>query len=1297
MPFADCWQNNWAKYWAIASETLLVASCIGIAALPVRAQLVPDKTLEAESRVTSQETRKLIEGGTRRGSQLFHSFAEFNVNEGQRVDFANPGGVNHILTRVTGNTLSTILGTLGVNGNANLFLLNPNGVVFGPNARLDVAGSFAASTANHITVVNYEFSANPTTEPLLQMNVTPGVQYGAVNPSSTIQNQGNLAVGGQSLSLVGGNVKHTGALVAPGGSVNIIGETIQLLGTADTRSLEGVGSLFLNSPSMRIAEGGAISGAAVSQALATNHVVLEANNLLVDADITGVAENHLSLQVGRSLTVGNNRTIALNGGNFTATVINENAIANQVAQFSMNPGSQILTNGGDVTVAAQNGQINTANGRIVTVNPVTPGGNGGDISLFSTGDMATGLLVSGFLTLPNNAFVVLDIADAANGGDITLESQGAITTDNFILALAQLDSGDIILDAAGNLTINAQIKTGGNSAGKLTLTSGDTFLARGDFIDNQVLGSGFAADVTLAAPFMILDDTAIATVTTGNAQGGDLLVHAEEVVLRNGRLATVAFQGSGDAGDLTLNTRRLSIIKEPGTTVTQGVGVATTASFDSSGNGGDLVINASESIEIVGDRPSLFTPTPKQLLQAITEQVDTGIATSAVGSGNSGNLSINTGRLVVRDGVGVTTLPLVGRGGQLRINANEVELRGSAKLSTATLGQDAGNLSLDADRVTLTNGALIATNTFSSGDAGDLTLTADQLVIGNGSSVSSITTGAGASGTININAANLEVRGTSADGSLPSSISANSLAGSGNAGNLTISSDRLLLRQGGEISTATAGAGAGGNIQIEARQIQIENGRINASTATSQPGGNVTLRASEAISVVGRGFETLQQQIIVPAFNGTLSFANFDQGVFTVTAGAGAAGDISIDTPNFTVRDGGLTATTTLASGAGGDINVNAGDTLEINNSLLATGTFTAAASGHINLTARRLLAEGGAQAITTTFGEGRAGNLTVNVAESIDLIDPSQQGFVSGLFASSFQSAAGTGGDITVTTGDFNILDGAAVSVSGQGAGDAGNIEITARVLFLDEGEINASSASGAGGNLTLDVGEALILRNGSEISTRAGTLGGGGNGGNIDIEAEVVVGVPSENSDITANAFAGTGGEINLSAETILGFQVSDTLTPQSDISASSRLGIDGTIALDTPDVDPSDGITELSTELTDAGDQMIAGCPSNEEANFIVTGRGGLPPDPSQELPEQILLPAWDLEASAHPQNSVSDRPLQTTGQASSPASSRINNITEAQGWTLTKDGKLVLVASNQSETYTQHPQCHEVSSE
>ncbi|MEM0980329.1 MAG: filamentous hemagglutinin N-terminal domain-containing protein, partial [Cyanobacteria bacterium P01_H01_bin.58] len=120
---------------------------------PAFAQLIPDTTLGQESSIVTPELIQglpatVVAGGAERGANLFHSFTEFNVNTGQAVYFANPAAIDNILTRITGNNISNIDGLLGVNGNANLFLLNPNGVIFGPNARLDINGSFTTSTAS---------------------------------------------------------------------------------------------------------------------------------------------------------------------------------------------------------------------------------------------------------------------------------------------------------------------------------------------------------------------------------------------------------------------------------------------------------------------------------------------------------------------------------------------------------------------------------------------------------------------------------------------------------------------------------------------------------------------------------------------------------------------------------------------------------------------------------------------------------------------------------------------------------------------------------------------------------------------------------------------------------------------------------------------------------------------------------------------------------------------------------------------------------------------------------------------
>ncbi|MBE9070193.1 filamentous hemagglutinin N-terminal domain-containing protein [Leptolyngbya cf. ectocarpi LEGE 11479] len=166
---------------------------------------------------------------------MFHSFERFNIDAGHQVYFANPTDVVRIFSRVTGAQPSDILGTLGVNGSADLFLLNPNGIMFGPNAQLDVAGSFTASTADSVVFANgSEFSAVALEAPLLNLNVPPGVQFNTQNqPNGNLINKANLAVGErQTLTLLGNSVSSTVRLAAPNGNAQVLGNQVELIDNA---------------------------------------------------------------------------------------------------------------------------------------------------------------------------------------------------------------------------------------------------------------------------------------------------------------------------------------------------------------------------------------------------------------------------------------------------------------------------------------------------------------------------------------------------------------------------------------------------------------------------------------------------------------------------------------------------------------------------------------------------------------------------------------------------------------------------------------------------------------------------------------------------------------------------------------------------------------------------------------------------------------------------------------------------------------------------------------------------------
>ncbi|MEH2043957.1 filamentous hemagglutinin N-terminal domain-containing protein [Nostoc sp.] len=511
----------------------------------------------------------------------------------------------------------------------------------------------------------------------------------------------------------------------------------------------------------------------------------------------------------------------------------------------------------------------------------------------------------------------------------------------------------------------------------------------------------------------------------------------------------------------------------------------------------------------------------------------------------------------------------------------------------------------------------------------------------------------------------------------------------------------------------------GGNIQVQGKQLVLDGGSIIlANTLSLEPRANLTVTTSDSVELIGSGT--------------SLSTRNL---------GIGNAGDLTITTRKLVVRDGAQVVLNSnrISSGSPGLLTVNASDSVELiggasqsylpnSNNFLASGLFTATSgdgnAGDITIITKRLRIQDGARILTESAGsmspygefipaKGQGGRLTVNASESIELIGiPENTSRLSGLFAST--RGFGAAGDLTLTTGQLIVRDGAVVTVGSEfqndltyQVGSAGNLNITARSVLLDKGTLMSNSELGRGGDISLQVRDLLLMRRNSQITTNAGDKG---DGGNIFINVpnssnsfivpnsnSFIVAVPSEDSDISANAVGGNGGNVKIKAFGVIGTQYREKPTPYSDITASSEFGLNGTVQINSPDADPSKGLVELPVNLVDASRQIVADCNSGGKigrSSFIQTGRGGLVADPTQPLiADDAVLADW-ITLKPESQNragSIQKRAV-VQAQRNTEKSQKVNSvnestqIVEAQGWVMDANGNVVLVA--QVPTATPH---------
>jgi filamentous hemagglutinin family protein len=667
------------------------------------AQITPDNTLGAESSIV---TNNQILGGAQRGINLFHSFQEFNVGAGQTVNFANPGVLN-IFSRVTGVNRSDILGTLGVAGNANLFLINPNGIVFGPNARLDIRGSFVATTANGVQFPDGGiFSATSPNVPAPTLTVKPSAFFfnqatGAINNQATLQ-----VPEGQSLFLLGGNVSLDGGTVrAPGGRLELGGLTatgavtltpegtlqfpdgiargdVSLSNGAIADVVAGNGgdiaitarNINISGSTTNVCAGIGAGSSCSSPTVATGSATSQAGNVLFNA--TG------AVSISQSRVENNvNPGATGNAANIFDAVKNRNlfgSIIIQAGSLSLSDGAALSTtsfgNGsaGVVFVQANNGQVSVDNSSIFS--QVTSSGNGD----------AGGILVeSGTISL-NNATVKTDNNSSRLGGGILLSARDRVRVENSQITSETINQPDdgfsvIQIDASqGSVAINQSTISTTNEgsigvAGDITIgareqvgiTGNSEILSRGNsgriFIgESQRYGSPSPNSVTI-------DNSLLSTTNFGDSGfAGDISISAREevAIVNDGRVFS-----RGNFGRIFIGEAEIGASFSPNTVRIDNSTVNTDNSIEQpSGaiNAGNLSVRANNSISLAnnsevtsstsrsGDAGRILLQTNDGTIALDNARIFTTVERGGVG--NSGVILVDTGSLSLRNGAQLQTL-----------------------------------------------------------------------------------------------------------------------------------------------------------------------------------------------------------------------------------------------------------------------------------------------------------------------------------------------------------------------------------------------------------------------------------------------------------------------------------------------------------------------------------------------------------------------------------------------------------------------------------------------------------------
>ncbi|MEM7065800.1 MAG: filamentous hemagglutinin N-terminal domain-containing protein [Cyanobacteria bacterium P01_B01_bin.77] len=837
---------------SIAGHVLFVGRVVAIStALPLThtfitlasAQVIPDASLGGNPSVIVPESaiRNRIEGGLTNGSNLFHSFQDFNIDTGQAVYFANPGGIETILTRVTGNSPSNVLGILGVLGEADFFLINPNGLLFGSDAQLDIGGSFLATTAAGIQFENEGLFSASTPQTPTMLTVAPSALFFNERAPGQIINRSVAPAGidafggpifglrvpdGESLLLAGGEI------IIDGSGLNALGGQIDLLGTAGSGKVDIItasdSSLSLNSLT----------------ALGRSNVIIQDGAIF---DVTADDRGSISI-TGQNVEILESRLFA--------------GIATGLGTADSQGGDIALRAADDLTIKG------SGNPSFLIFNVVWSGatGSGGDLII-----EADNVAVEDF------AFSVIDSFGRGNAGKTSVQAQetvrltGGSTLFNNISSSDNVTSGGItvqtgFLELLDGGALVSSVRSGGvGQAGGIRVDAREAVIIDGVGADGEPSGLfattrqgavGFSGGVFISANSLdVTRGGRIQSSTAGQGNAGDVTVEIDGDFFLDGANSSESVtgiftdldtNGEGGGGDIRVTADNLTLNN----------GAQFTANTFALGNAGEILVDVQGTVTINGAN-----------VEGVTTSSTEGVLVSA-----PSGLFSNVG-----EASGSVTVPAFGNGGKITLIADSLFLTNGGKLATTVVNNSIGNaapIKVTTNEDIVIDGVhpvigpseiLTEVRAGATGNASDIQLTAASLSISRGALLNASIAGQGVAGEILIDTGDLDIveggqvivttlgAGDAGDIAIPggntitlagenSGLFANTTAAStGNSGSIFVESEVVTVQDGAQIALDSQGSGRGGSVQLNADSLILrDNGLISAETASNQ-GGIITL------------------------------------------------------------------------------------------------------------------------------------------------------------------------------------------------------------------------------------------------------------------------------------------------------------------------------------------------------------------------------------------------------------------------------------------------------------------------